>query len=156
MIAGIGPFDALLNIAGGFAMGVDAADPSDEQWNWMFRINVETLRNAIIAAAPVLKQQRGAIVNVGALGAVSGQAAMSAYGCAKSSVMRLTESLSEEMKAAGVNVNAVLPSIIDTPLIARACLTLTSLSGSPRSNWRRSCAFWHPTLQARCTAPCCQ
>ena len=81
----------------------------------MFRINVETLRNAIIAAAPVLKQQRGAIVNVGALGAVSGQAAMSAYGCAKSSVMRLTESLSEEMKAAGVNVNAVLPSIIDTP-----------------------------------------
>lgn len=115
VIAGIGPFDALLNIAGGFAMGVDAADPSDEQWNWMFRINVETLRNAIIAAAPVLKQQRGAIVNVGALGAVSGQAAMSAYGCAKSSVMRLTESLSDEMKAAGVNVNAVLPSIIDTP-----------------------------------------
>ncbi len=115
-IAGLGSFNALLNIAGGFAMGLDASEPSDEQWDWMFRINVETLRNTVMAAVPVLKQQeRGAIVNVGALGAVSGQAAMSAYGCAKSSVMRLTESLSEELKADGINVNAVLPSIIDTP-----------------------------------------
>ena len=40
---------------------------------------------------------------------------MSAYCCAKSSVMRLTESLSEELKHDGINVNAVLPSIIDTP-----------------------------------------
>ena len=115
-ITGLGDFDALLNIAGGFAMGLEAAEPSDEQWEWMFRINVATLRNAVMAAVPVLKrQERGAIVNVGALGAVSGQAAMSAYGCAKSSVMRLTESLSEELKTEGINVNAVLPSIIDTP-----------------------------------------
>ncbi|QFU75573.1 SDR family oxidoreductase [Halioglobus maricola] len=115
VISSLGSFDAVLNIAGGFAMGMEAAEASDEQWDWMFRINVETLRNTVMAAVPVLKQQRGAIVNVGALGALSGQAGMSAYGCAKSSVMRLTESLSEELKADGINVNAVLPSIIDTP-----------------------------------------
>ena len=40
---------------------------------------------------------------------------MSAYLASKSVVMRLTESLSEEVKAAGVNVNAVLPTVIDTP-----------------------------------------
>ena len=115
-IAALGNFDALLNIAGGFAMGQEVADPSDEQWNWMFRINVETLRNVLKAAVPVLTAQgRGKIVNVGALGALSGAGSMSAYCCAKSSVMRLTESLSEELKAQGVNVNAVLPSIIDTP-----------------------------------------
>lgn len=115
-IAGLGDFDAILNIAGGFAMGEGAAESSDEQWDGMFRINVSTLRNAVMAAVPVLRrQERGAIVNVGAMGAVSGLAAMSAYGCAKSSVMRLTESLSEELKTAGINVNAVLPSIIDTP-----------------------------------------
>ena len=115
-IAALGNFDALLNIAGGFAMGQEVADPSDEQWNWMFRINVETLRNVLKAAVPVLTAQgRGKIVNVGALGALSGAGSMSAYCCAKSSVMRLTESLSEELKVQGVNVNAVLPSIIDTP-----------------------------------------
>ena len=115
-IASLGDFDALLNIAGGFAMGTAASEPDDEQWEWMFKINVNTLRNAVIAAVPTLaSRDRAAIVNVGALGAQSGQADMSAYGAAKSTVMRLTESLSEELKADGINVNAVLPSIIDTP-----------------------------------------
>lgn len=115
-VESIGQFDALLNIAGGFTMGMDAAEPSDEQWNWMFSINVQTMRNAVMSAVPIFKAGgRGKIVNIGALGALSGAGAMSAYCCAKSSVMRLTESLSEELKADGINVNAVLPSIIDTP-----------------------------------------
>ena len=112
----IGDFQVLANIAGGFAMGADVHDASDEQWDWMFKINVATLRNALKAAVPVLlRQDKASIVNIGALGALQGQAAMSAYGCAKSSVMKLTESLSEELKHQQVNVNAVLPSIIDTP-----------------------------------------
>jgi NAD(P)-dependent dehydrogenase (short-subunit alcohol dehydrogenase family) len=81
----------------------------------MFRLNVDTMRNATMGAVPLLVAAgAGAIVNIGALGALSGQAAMSAYCCAKSSVMKLTESLSEELRHKGVNVNAVLPSIIDT------------------------------------------
>jgi len=113
---GLGEIDALLNIAGGFAMGVSASDPSDDQWDLMFRLNVTTMRNATRAAVPALQaREHGAIVNVGALGALSGAADMSAYCCAKSTVMRLTESLSEELKNEGINVNAVLPSIIDTP-----------------------------------------
>jgi NAD(P)-dependent dehydrogenase (short-subunit alcohol dehydrogenase family) len=96
-------------------MGMEAAEPSDEQWGWMFKINVETMRNTTMAAVPRFREaRRGAIVNIGALGALSGQAAMSAYCCAKSTVMRLTESLSEELKGDNINVNAVLPSIIDT------------------------------------------
>ena len=112
----MGDIDAILNIAGGFAMGVSASDPSDDQWDLMFRLNVTTMRNATRAAVPALvAREHSAIVNVGALGALSGAADMSAYCCAKSTVMRLTESLSEELKNEGVNVNAVLPSIIDTP-----------------------------------------
>jgi NAD(P)-dependent dehydrogenase (short-subunit alcohol dehydrogenase family) len=111
----LGKVDALFNIAGGFAMGDDAADPDSEQWDRMFSINVDTMRNATMAAVPgMVGQGRGRIVNIGALGALSGQGAMSAYCCAKSSVMRLTESLSEELRHENVNVNAVLPSIIDT------------------------------------------
>jgi NAD(P)-dependent dehydrogenase (short-subunit alcohol dehydrogenase family) len=113
--ASLGRIDALMNIAGGFAMGDDAFDPSSGQWDLMFRLNVETMRNATMGAVPqIVAGGGGAIVNIGALGALSGQAAMSAYCCAKSSVMKLTESLSEELKHKGVNVNAVLPSIIDT------------------------------------------
>jgi NAD(P)-dependent dehydrogenase (short-subunit alcohol dehydrogenase family) len=112
----LGSIDALVNIAGGFAMGDDAFDPASEQWDRMFRINVDTMRNATMGAVPLLLARGGgAIVNIGALGALTGQAAMSAYCCAKSSVMKLTESLSEELRHKGINVNAVLPSIIDTP-----------------------------------------
>jgi NAD(P)-dependent dehydrogenase (short-subunit alcohol dehydrogenase family) len=112
----LGRVDALCNIAGGFAMGDAAADPDSRQWEQMFRLNVDTMRNATMGAVPLMQARgRGAIVNVGALGALSGQGAMSAYCCAKSSVMRLTESLSDELREQGINVNAVLPSIIDTP-----------------------------------------
>ncbi len=112
----LGGIDVLVNVAGGFAMGDDAFDPASEQWDQMFRINVDTMRHATMAAVPLLLARGGgAIVNIGALGALSGQAAMSAYCCAKSCVMKLTESLSEELRHRGVNVNAVLPSIIDTP-----------------------------------------
>ena len=63
----------------------------------------------------MLANGEGRIVNVGALSAREGQAQMSAYCAAKSTVMRLTESLSKELRHKGINVNAVLPSIIDTP-----------------------------------------
>ncbi len=112
----IGRFDAVFNLAGGFDMGPAVHEITDQQWDFLFKMNVTTLHNVIRAAVPKLVAQgRGAIVNVGALGAVKGQANMGAYCASKSVVMRLTESLSEELKNKGINVNAVLPSIIDTP-----------------------------------------
>lgn len=112
----LGPVDALLNIAGGFDMGTPVHETTDEQMASMFRINVTTMRNAVAAVVPaMLKQGQGAVVNVGALGAQQGAADMGAYIASKSSVMRLTESMSEELKDRGVRVNAVLPSVIDTP-----------------------------------------
>ena len=80
-----GTIDILLNIAGGFAMGDTATNPDSRQWEQMFRLNVDTMRNATMGAVPLMQARgRGAIVNVGALGALSGQGAMSAYCCAKS------------------------------------------------------------------------
>ena len=82
----------------------------------MFALNVTTLRNMLKAAVPQLLQRGGgSIVNVGAYGAREGQADMSAYCASKSVVMRLTESLANEVRDQGVNVNAVLPTVIDTP-----------------------------------------
>jgi NAD(P)-dependent dehydrogenase (short-subunit alcohol dehydrogenase family) len=112
----LGPMHVLCNVAGGFAMGETAYEIASPQWEAMFKINVATTQNAVHAAMPIFLQQgRGAIVNIGAMSAREGQANMSAYCAAKSVVMRLTESLSKEVRTKGVNVNAVLPSIIDTP-----------------------------------------
>ena len=115
-LAGAGPVDILLNIAGGFSMGESSYDPQGRDWEAMFRVNVDTLRNSLQAVAPgMVERGRGSIVNVGAMAALKGQAKMSAYVASKSVVLRLTESLSAEVRDRGVNVNAVLPSIIDTP-----------------------------------------
>ena len=115
-IAGLGDFDAVCNIAGGFDMGPGVHEIDDAHWDAMFDINVTTLRNMLRSTLPRLVERgRGSVVNVGALGALSGQAAMGAYTAAKSVVMRLTETASQEVRRKGVNVNAVLPSLIDTP-----------------------------------------
>ncbi|MFN3537121.1 MAG: SDR family NAD(P)-dependent oxidoreductase [Brevundimonas sp.] len=111
----LGRIDALLNIAGGFVwQTTEDGDPA--AWGRMHALNVTTTLNASRAALPWLKQAPdGRIVNVGAAGAQKAAAGMGAYAASKAGVHRLTESLAEELKDTSVTVNAVLPSIIDTP-----------------------------------------
>ena len=88
----------------------------DEIWTRMFDLNLRTLLNCVRATVPgMIERKRGKIVNVGATGGLSGQAGMGAYSAAKSAVIRVTESMAAELKRKGINVNCVLPSIIDTP-----------------------------------------
>jgi NAD(P)-dependent dehydrogenase (short-subunit alcohol dehydrogenase family) len=82
----------------------------------MARINLATAVNVSRAAIPYLIRSRGGrIINVGAASARQAAAGMGAYAAAKSGVHKLTESLAEELKPHNVTVNAVLPSILDTP-----------------------------------------
>ena len=111
-----GAIDVLANIAGGFTMGDEIADTSDETWDFMLNLNARTALNTCRAAVPgMVAQGSGKIVNIGARGALRGAAAMGAYIASKSVVIRLTETLADELKHKGVNVNCILPSIIDTP-----------------------------------------
>ena len=115
-LSGLGRVDGVCNIAGGFSMGPETHALDNDEWDRLFAINVTTMRNVCAALVPVmLKQAYGKIVNVGALSAREGLPQMSAYCASKSAVMRLTESLSKEVRHQGINVNAVLPSILDTP-----------------------------------------
>jgi NAD(P)-dependent dehydrogenase (short-subunit alcohol dehydrogenase family) len=112
--ARFGHIDGLANIAGGFrwqALG----DGDLAGWTEMFHINLLTAATATKAALPYLRATQGAIVNVGSAPAKKAGAGMGAYAASKAGVLRLTESLAEEEKNAGVRVNAVLPTIIDTP-----------------------------------------
>lgn len=110
-----GGLDALINVAGGFRWEtLEGGDMSN--WHALYRMNVETAANASRAAIPHLRRSRaGRIVNVGANGAVKASAGMGPYAASKAGVHRLTEALAEELKGDGITVNAVLPSIIDTP-----------------------------------------
>ncbi len=112
----VGPVDALFNIAGGFAMGEAVHEISDAAWDRMFELNVKTTLYCSRSVVPkMIERRRGRIVNVGATSARSGQAFMAAYVASKSTVIRITESMSSELMHKGINVNCVLPSIIDTP-----------------------------------------
>ena len=110
-----GRLDVLLNIAGGFRWQT-LEDGDLAGWEALYTINLKTAATACKAALPhLLASGDGRIVNVGAAGALKAAAGMGPYAASKAGVMRLTESLAEEMKGRGVTVNAVLPSIIDTP-----------------------------------------
>lgn len=115
-VGGLGRIDVACNVAGGFAMGPRVHELAASDWDAMFRVNVDTLRNVVRAVVPgMIERGRGAIVNVGATGGLRGGARTAAYSAAKGTVLRLTESLSAELREHGINVNAVLPSILDTP-----------------------------------------
>jgi len=110
-----GSLHALVNIAGGFAWE-EVASGTVDTWERLFKLNVITVLNASKAALPLLLVNGGAIVNVSGLASTKADAGMGAYAASKSGVARLTESLAAELKDRGVRVNAVLPSIIDTPV----------------------------------------
>ena len=110
-----GGLDALVNIAGGFQWET-LAEGSLDTWDHLYTMNLRTAVVASKSALPYLRERgRGSIVNVGAMGANKAGAGMGAYAASKAGVAKLTEALAEELKDAGITVNAVLPSTIDTP-----------------------------------------
>ena len=112
----VGHIDVLANIAGGFTMGETVAETSDETWDFMFNLNARTVLNMARAVVPGMRDRgAGRIVNIGARAGLRGAGAMGAYCASKSVVLRLTESLADELKASGINVNCILPSIVVTP-----------------------------------------
>jgi NAD(P)-dependent dehydrogenase (short-subunit alcohol dehydrogenase family) len=111
-----GRIDVLINIAGGFRMGQAVHETTDATWNLLFDLNMRTLINAVRAVAPrLIAGGGGNIINVGAYAALKGASKMGAYAASKSSVIRLTEAMDAELRAHNINVNCVLPTLIDTP-----------------------------------------
>jgi len=108
--------DVLCNIAGGFRMGKPVHETTDADWNFLMDLNARTVLHTARAVVPhMIAAGGGKIVNVGAFAAQKGAANMGAYIASKSAVMRLTETMAAELREKNINVNCVLPTVIDTP-----------------------------------------
>jgi NAD(P)-dependent dehydrogenase (short-subunit alcohol dehydrogenase family) len=111
----LGGLDALVNIAGAFRWE-KIADGGLETWDFLYNVNLRTAVAASRAALPFLAASKsGSIVNIGAMGAIRAGTGMGAYAASKAGIFKLTEALAEELKEKDITVNAILPSIIDTP-----------------------------------------
>lgn len=108
--------DVLCNIAGAFRMGSAVHETKDADWDFLFNVNAKSVLNTSRAVVPaMIRSGGGKIVNVGAYAALKGAAAMGAYVASKSAVIRITETMAAELREKNINVNCVLPTIIDTP-----------------------------------------
>lgn len=116
VVAQLGGLDALINIAGTFRWE-SLETGSVDTWDLLYRVNLRSAVNTSHAALPHLtKRGGGRIINIGAgAAAAKAGAGMGAYTASKAGVAKLTEALAEEVKDRGITVNAILPSIIDTP-----------------------------------------
>lgn len=107
--------DVLVNVAGGF-LWETMEDGSLDSWTKMQAMNVTTTATISKIALPhLIAANEARIINIGAGAAIKAEMGMGAYAASKAGVHRLTEALAAELSDKGVTVNAILPSIIDTP-----------------------------------------
>ena len=112
-----GQLDILVNIVGGFVGGIPTAELEEDRWDFMMNLNLKSVFLCCKTAIPHMTTQGyGKIINVSARAGLKGEAGLSAYCVSKGGVRTLTESLAAEVMDSGVNVNAIMPSIMDTPM----------------------------------------
>ena len=116
--AGIDGLWASIHLAGGFDMG-GIADAPPDMFERQISMNAATCYLCCRAAVAAMRKtgNGGRIVNVSARPGVEPRtgAGMAAYAAAKAAVAALTQALAEEVAGEGIWINAVAPSILDTP-----------------------------------------
>jgi NAD(P)-dependent dehydrogenase (short-subunit alcohol dehydrogenase family) len=111
-----GRVDALVHLAGGFAMSGPLQDSDPAVWHRQVAINLTTAYLTARAFLPLLRPVRGAIVFFASAAVLPGgrTAGMAAYAAAKSGVVALMRAIADEEQASGVRANAIAPTAIRT------------------------------------------
>jgi len=111
-----GKVDVLVNTIGGYRGGTPIYETTEETWDLLFNINARPVFNLARTITPIMKAAKsGKIIHVSARVGREGSPNHSAYSGAKSAVIRITESIAQELKNDNINVNCILPGTIDTP-----------------------------------------
>ena len=114
-LEGFGEIDILVNIVGGFAYA-KVIETNEKTWDSMINMNLKSAFLCSKAVLPhMINQNYGKIINISSRPALKGSAGVGAYSASKAGVLNLTETIADEVKDNDINVNAILPSTIDTP-----------------------------------------
>ncbi|WP_138732155.1 SDR family NAD(P)-dependent oxidoreductase [Modestobacter excelsi] len=126
-----GALDGLVNNAGTITMN-PAWDASAAEWRRQLEVNVT---GSFVCAQAVGRHLKGSdggrIVNVSSNAGKAGYPNMAAYNASKAAVIGLTRSLAMEWAADGINVNAVCPGGVDTPMLTQVAEWLSPRLGTP-------------------------
>ncbi|WP_368860826.1 SDR family NAD(P)-dependent oxidoreductase [Desulforhabdus sp. TSK] len=112
-----GRIDILVNNAG---MNWDAVSwkMTEEQWDRVIEVNLKGYFNFTRHVAPLFKDQKyGKIINVTSINGLRGKFGQSNYSASKAGIIGYTKAIAKELGAFGVNVNAVAPGLIETPML---------------------------------------
>jgi NAD(P)-dependent dehydrogenase (short-subunit alcohol dehydrogenase family) len=116
VVAALGRVDILVNNAG-VSTVISVAKMTEEQWDQTIDVNLKGTFLCCRAVIPGMKERRrGKIVNVSSLFGLDGGPARAHYSASKSGVIGFTRSLATELGYFNINVNAVGPGIIETPM----------------------------------------
>jgi NAD(P)-dependent dehydrogenase (short-subunit alcohol dehydrogenase family) len=115
VLAAYDRLDVVVNTVGGYAGGVKLWELDPKVFDQMLALNLRSgfaISRAVVPA--MLKQGRGAIINIASKAAVDHTAGAAAYAASKAAAVAMMDCLAAEVKGTGVRVNSILPSIIDT------------------------------------------
>ena len=116
ILTDFGRIDVLVNLVGAWRPQDPISEISDEDWDGLFKINFRSVLVMSRAVLPhMIERGSGCIINVGAKQGERGAGGNGPYSVAKAGVLALTEVMADETRDSGITVNAVVPSVIDTP-----------------------------------------
>lgn len=125
-----GRLDVLVNAVGGYAAGRALWDMDASVLPQMLSLNLMSGYVLCRAVVPtMLRQNRGAIINVASMAAVNHAASSAEYAASKSAAVAMIDSMAADLSGTGVRANSILPSIIDTEANRKA------MPGADYSKW---------------------
>jgi NAD(P)-dependent dehydrogenase (short-subunit alcohol dehydrogenase family) len=113
-VAQAGPdLRAVVNLVGGFAQGGRVHETPVEEFEEQFRVNLRP--TYLVTAAAIPRMSSGTVVCVGTRAALRPFPGAAGYVASKAALLALVRALDSEYRDDGIRINAVLPSVIDTP-----------------------------------------